>query len=292
MADAKAIDAAIAAAVQAPGTAARGSGPISARRCWNIASRASANVSTSLRWRCASRPANRSRMPRAKSTRLIDTFKVAAEESVRIDGEVHQSRNLAAREGLSRLHASACRSVRARSSRRSIFRSIWPHTRSRRRLRWAARSCSSLRAARRSARSSSASAGGNRLAERRVLDSSRASRRRGPVHHRRAVQTAVLHRFAGRGLGSEGARRQEKGHSRTRRQCRGDRRLGPGRSAGLRGRAHVLRRVLSIRAELHRRAAHPGAGGFLRPLSRCVRERRHASSLPATRRTKRPSSAR
>ena len=44
---------------------------------------------------------------RGEATRLIDTFKVAAEESVRIDGEVHQSRNLGARERLSRIH-EAC----------------------------------------------------------------------------------------------------------------------------------------------------------------------------------------
>jgi hypothetical protein len=39
-------------------------------------------------WPCASRPASRSSDARGEVTRLIDTFRVAAEESVRIGGEV------------------------------------------------------------------------------------------------------------------------------------------------------------------------------------------------------------
>ena len=43
---------------------------------------------------------------------------------------------------------------------------------------------------------------------------------------RRAAQAAQLHRLAGRGLGSQGQGGQEEGRARTRRQCRGDRRQG------------------------------------------------------------------
>jgi len=117
---------------------------------------------------------------RGEVTRLIDTFRLAAEESVRQLGEIMpldvsalvilvtvmtipllfpslQHAFPTVREGLSGLSStatcgSACRSGRARSSRRSTSRSTsWP-TRWRLRWRWAARSCSSLPASRRSAR--------------------------------------------------------------------------------------------------------------------------------------------
>ena len=51
---------------------------------------------------------------RGEVTRLIDTFRIAAEESVRIDGEVHAARHLAARARATAACGSACRSGRAR----------------------------------------------------------------------------------------------------------------------------------------------------------------------------------
>ncbi len=62
---------------------------------------------------------------RGEVTRLIDTFKVAAEDAP----------------GVTAASGSACRSGRARSSHRSTFRSILPRTRSRRRSPSAVRSC-------------------------------------------------------------------------------------------------------------------------------------------------------
>lgn len=64
-----------------------------------------------------------------------------------------------------------------------------------------------------------------------------------------------LHRIAGRRLGSEGEGRQEEGRAGTGRQRCGDHRQGrePSRRAG----AGDLRRLLPVGPELHRRAAHP-----------------------------------
>ena len=55
-------------------------------------------------------------------TRLIDTFKVAAEESVRIDGEVINLEIAPRAKGYRGFSKRACRSGRARLSRRSISR--------------------------------------------------------------------------------------------------------------------------------------------------------------------------
>jgi acyl-CoA reductase-like NAD-dependent aldehyde dehydrogenase len=66
----------------------------------------------------AGKPINDSR---GEVTRLIDTFRVASEESVRITGEVLPL-DISPRARTTPGCGSACRSARARSSRRSTSR--------------------------------------------------------------------------------------------------------------------------------------------------------------------------
>ena len=272
MADAKAIDAGIAAAVEAQ-EACRKMAPYQRQAVLEHCVKRFRERYDELAMALCIEAGKPIKDSRGEVTRLIDTFKVAAEESVRIDGEVINLEISRARERLSRfLQARADRAVLVHLA---VQLSAEP---GRAQGRAGARGRLSVRAeagephADRRA-DHGRGAGRDRSAERRVLDPAGASRRRRPVHDRRALQAAVLHRLARGRLGSEGARRQEEGGARTRRQCGVHRRCRSGRPPRLRRRAHDLRRVLSVRAELHRRAAHPGAGGFLRSLPRRVRRR-------------------
>jgi acyl-CoA reductase-like NAD-dependent aldehyde dehydrogenase len=77
---------------------------------------------------------------RGEVSRLIDTFRIAAEESVRITGEV-MTMDIAPRPAATAACGSGCRSGRALSSRRSTSRSIWRRTKWRRRSLSVVHSC-------------------------------------------------------------------------------------------------------------------------------------------------------
>ena len=188
-------------------------------------------------------------------TRLIDTFRIAAEESVRMTGEVQPLDISPARQGLSgHLEARADRPVQLhlavqlpaqprRAQDRAGARGRLP-VRDEAGEPHAARRDHHRRGARR-----------DRPAQGRLLDPARPPRGRRPVHHRRAAEAAQLHRLARRSAGTSRPGRQEEGGARARRQRRGDRRRG--RRPRRRGRADHLRRLLPVGPELHRRPAHP-----------------------------------
>ena len=114
---------------------------------------------------------------RGEVTRLIDTFRIAAGEATRIDGEMLESGDLAAHAGY-RGMSSACRSAPARSSRRSTFRSTSSRTsRARARGRLPVRVEAGGEDPGRRA-DHRRSAGRNRPAARRVLDPAVFQRRR------------------------------------------------------------------------------------------------------------------
>jgi acyl-CoA reductase-like NAD-dependent aldehyde dehydrogenase len=87
---------------------------------------------------------------RGEVTRLVDTFRIAAGEATRIDGEVIELQISERTRGY-RGMVSTCRLAPAASSPPSTSHSTWSRTRSRRRSRPVVRSCSSPRRRRRSA---------------------------------------------------------------------------------------------------------------------------------------------
>ena len=108
-----------------------------------------------------------------------------------------------------------------------------------------------------------------------------------PPRHRRTLQAPDVHRLVGGGLGDEGARRQEEGDPRTRRQRgRHRRRLGRRRVGG---EARGDGRLRVCGPELHLRPARVRARARLRRLRRAARRargvarrRRSARSAPPT----------
>ena len=132
MADAAAIDAAIAAAVGAAEPMARLAAYERQAVLQHCVRRFQERFDELAFALCieAGKPINDAR---GEVTRLIDTFRIAAEEAVRIGGEVLPLDISPRAEGY-RACGSACRSGRAPSSRRSTSRSTWPRTRSRRRI--------------------------------------------------------------------------------------------------------------------------------------------------------------
>ena len=164
----------------------RGWRPTSARPCSSIAS---TRFQRAVRRAglCAVRRGGQADqgLPRARSRRLIDTFRIAAEEAVRMTGEVQPLDISPARARAIRASGSACRSGRAASSRRSTSRSTSPRTRSRPAI---AVGCPFVmkpaqpHAARRDHHGRGA--GRDRPAQGRLLDPARAPRRRRPVHRR------------------------------------------------------------------------------------------------------------
>ena len=179
-----------------------------AATCSNTACAASANAA---RNRAGAVHRSRQADPRLRGevTRPIDTFRIAAGEATRIDGEVLELADLQAHLRLPR-HGQACRWAPAASSPRSTSRSTWSRTRSRRRSRPVVRSCSSRGENARRRPDHRRGAGRNRPAHGRVLDPAvfeRGCRRAG---RGRTHRLAELHRRAGR-LGPEGARGPQEG---------------------------------------------------------------------------------
>ena len=121
----------------------------------------------------------------------------------------------------------------------------------------------------------------------RVADVAAARR---PPRHRRTLQAADVHRLVGGGLGDEGARRQEEGDPRTRRQRgRHRRRLGRRRV----GREARGDRRLRVRGpELHFRPARVRARAHLRRLRHATSSRAWSRSSSAIRSTARRTSGR
>ena len=138
-------------------------------------------------------------------TRLIDTFRIAAEESVRMTGEVQPLDISPARQGLSgHLEAGADRPVQLHLAVQLPAQPRRAQDRAGDRGRLPVRDeAGQPHAARRDHHGRGA--GRDRPAQGRLLDPARAPRGRGPVHHRRAAEAAELHRLARGRLGPEGA---------------------------------------------------------------------------------------
>ena len=263
-----------------------------AATCSNIACAASASAARNSRWRCASRPASRSSDARGEVTRLIDTFRIAAGEATRIDGEVIELQ-------ISRAHPRLPRHGQARADRRrAAF--ITPFNFP---LNLVAHKVAPAIAAgcpfvlKPAAKTPiGALIIGEVLAETdlpkgafSILPCSNEDA--GAAGRGRAHRPAQLHRRPGR-LGPEGARRTQEGDAGTGRQRRVHRRRRSRRDARPRGRAPGVRRVLPVAA----RAASACSASTPTPTSTtsCARSSRprSASCAWAIRATRRPSSAR
>jgi acyl-CoA reductase-like NAD-dependent aldehyde dehydrogenase len=157
-------------------------------------------------------------------SRLIDTFRIAAEESVRMTGRGAAARHFQARQRLSgHLEARADRAV-------LVHLAVQLPAQPRRAQGAPALAVGCPFVMKPASRTPlGALIMGEVLAETdlprgRLFDPARQPRRRRPVHRGRSPEALELHRLARGRLGPQGQGRQEESGARTRRQCGGDRR--------------------------------------------------------------------
>ena len=165
--------------------------------------------------------------------RAVLTFRLGAEEAERMTGEVIPLDLMASSHGPGRASPGASRSARSRRSARSTSRSTWPPTSSRRRspsgnsivLKPPSKDPLTMLTVAEIIDEAGLPAG----CRQHPADDPRAGR---PDGRRRALQAADLHRQPVGRLADEGARRQEEGRPRARRQRRGHRRPDAPTSTG------------------------------------------------------------